>query len=424
MDSVSKLKENKDLLVQTTVDCIKTNYPSRTPQFEKCSRDLGYIMDSIIHCVEEKNIEPINHISKMFFNQGKLQLKTLHVEFEAYNKLLKEIDKVLDSQEDLELCNQSVQALKSNLANGIFVDNDNLSHNADRETRIKHILYGWDEEQEIMRNMQRCWRNWDLSKEIPYEAVDYLLWVAQNAPSKQHEAYYDVYYSTNRETIEYLYQFSWGSTHSRNPPSCWRNSQMNANLYMIFVCKTPPTMYNCNNDGSGQDSFGESRWENSIISVGMAMGLVMRAAHKMGLKTGPNKVKDLGPDYENEWEKKLGIYDEVTKTKNKKIIFGLGIGIPNEGRPRWESDDTELALGASNGHAITTRFNEPDFEAYNHVGEEKRKVRIIDIKDYAGQILEDPYGNEHKIPDAHEIKINTVRHRDIKIINIDNQNHS
>ena len=56
-----------------------------------------------------------------------------------------------------------------------------------REERIKRMYYGWDEEKEIIRELQKCQRNWDYSKTIHQEIIDYLLWTAQNTPSKQHE---------------------------------------------------------------------------------------------------------------------------------------------------------------------------------------------------------------------------------------------
>ena len=367
----------------------------------------------------------MEQMARMFFHRGQLQLRFLHVEFQAYDFLLAEIKKLLkDSEpESYNFCITIIETLKHNLKTGNVINNDNAPRNTkDYETRIKHLLYGWDEEMEIMRSMQQCQRNWDLSKTIPQDAINYLLWIAQNAPSKQHEAYYDVHWSTDRDTIDYLYQFSWGSTHRKNPPAMWRNSQMNANLYMIFVCKVPDTMYNCNNDGTLQDPFNESRWENAIVSVGMAMGLVMRAATKMGFKTGPNKMKDLGPDYDYEWEKQLGIFDDVVNKKCKRLFYGLGIGFPNEGRPRWESDDYELAIGASNGHHCTTKYDEPDFEPLTTNGQEKRKIKIIDVRDHAGEILTDPYGNQQLIPDTHEIKVNTVYTRDIKLLEIPKKN--
>jgi len=430
LKSVNILQQEIDQLANKTTIWVQQNFPNRTSDFTKCSRDLSYILKSIAQCLQDNSVKPIEQLARMFFCNGVLQLRSLHVEFQTYDYLLSELKIILPKEEPeaYGFCITILETLKVNLKVGNVVNNDNAPRNTkDYETRIKHILYGWDEEIEIMRGMQQCQRNWDYSKSIPDAAVDYLLWIARNAPSKQHEAYYDVHWSTDRDTIEYLYQFSWGSTHRKNPPAMWRNSQMNANLYMIFVCKVPDTMYNCNNDGTLQNPWGESRWENAIVSAGMAMALVMRAAHKMGLKTGPNKIKDLGPDYNREWEKRLGIVDDI-RSGNKRFFYGLGIGFPNQDRPRWESDDPFLAIGASNGSHCSVKYNEPDWDSLTKPkkdgspGYEKRKIDIVDIREHAGEVLTDPYGNKQLIPDCHEIKINTVYNRDIKAIEIPNNN--
>jgi hypothetical protein len=420
-EAAKLIRENKEVLASQVSNWVKENYPDRTNEYDKCARDMSYILKSLAYCLDDGDRTAIESLSRMFFTRGVLQLKSVGVEFEAYDFIVEEIENLfkshnIDPKAILHVKHVFVD-FKQYLLNGQASNHDTMPRNVDRETRIKHILYGWDDEKYIMKGMQQCQRNWDLSINIPQEAIDYLTWIAKNAPSKQHEAYYDVYWSTDRDTIDYLYQFTWGSTHRKNPPAMWRNSQMNANLYMIFVCKQPPTMFNCNNDGTLQDAFGESRWENSIVSVGMAMGLVMRAAHKMGLKTGPNKVKDLGPDYDFEWEKALGIYDDV-KAGTKRLFFGLGIGMPNQGRPRWESDDTEFAIGASNGHHVSTKWKDEDWDPLTPGGKEKRKIDIVDIREYGGQTLTDPYGNEQEIPTCHEIKINTVYERDIKVIEV------
>ena len=159
------------------------------------------------------------------------------------------------------------------------------------------------------------------------------------------------------------------------------------------------------------------------MSAGIAMGLVMRAANKMGYRTGPNKMKDLGPDYNYEWEKLIGIEKEV-RAGTKRLFYGIGIGLPNEGRPRWESDDTEFAIGASNGHHVTTKWRDSDFEPRlpnkkdGSPGQLKRKIDIVDIKEFGGQTLTDPYGLEQEIPYTHEIKINTVYDRPINVVEV------
>ena len=45
-------------------------------------------------------------------------------------------------------------------------------------------------------------------------------------------------------------------------------------------------------------------------------------------------------------KKKLGIYEDIHIHKTKQMLYGLGIGFPQEGKPRNESDDYELVIGA------------------------------------------------------------------------------
>ena len=284
-----------------------------------------------------------------------------------------------------------------------------------REERIKRMFYGWDEEKDIIREIQKCQRNWDLTKPpIHQELIDYLLWTAQNSPSKQHEGYYDLYWSADRKVLKELSKYTWGTTHTRNPPANWRNSQMNANLYILWVAKEPDTQLNCNANGTLKPNDDLNRWHNAYVSIGISMGLTMRAAAKLGFATGCNKShNDMnGDDF---WLKRLGILeDDMKNPPTKRITYGLGIGYPQKDRPRWESDDTELMIGAANGSKITTTGQ----EKHPRSGKKMRKAKIVDIKKDAGKIIKDPYGNEHLIPEKAEIKINTIRKRNIKIIEI------
>ena len=49
-------------------------------------------------------------------------------------------------------------------------------------------------EKDIIKELQKCQRNWDYSKTIPEEHIEHFLWIAKNAPSKQWQGFYDVYY--------------------------------------------------------------------------------------------------------------------------------------------------------------------------------------------------------------------------------------
>lgn len=409
------LLENRHKLSVKITEWVKENYPFRTTEFEKCTRDVSHIIKSVAFCLEENSLYAIDHVSRMFYKGSNLQLKSTDVEFKAYDILLEEIEKILIEAESgsVDFCKTVLNRLKNNLANGIVTDNGFHYRDPSRETRIKHMFYNWDNEMEIIRQMQKCQRNWDYSKEVHPEVIDYLLWHAENSPSKQHEGYYDVYWTANRAVINECSKYTWGSTHSRNPPSTWRNTQANANMYMLFVAKEPETQLNCHADGSLKSNKDPARWENAYVSIGIAMGLVMRAANALGLVTGCNKSHgDINGDMF--WERKLGIEEEVVAGV-KKIAYGIGIGYPQEGRPRWETDDYELCIGAGNGSNLTTLDeSHPDWQEKHPIWDKRyRKVKIVDIRTTDQEV--DPYGVLHQIPDESSIKINTMRKRIINI---------
>lgn len=293
----------------------------------------------------------------------------------------------------------------------------------DRETRARKIIgmfYDWDKEREILSKIQKCQRNWDYSKfniknDTHREMVEELLYIAENSPSKQHEGYYDIYWSADRNVIQEISRYTWGNTHRRIPPSNWRNSQANSSLYIIYVAKEPSSQLNSNADGTLKLNDHPERWHNAYISIGMSMALVMRAAAKMGFATGCNKnMNDLdGNDY---WEKKLDILDDVKKGK-KKIAYGIGIGYPREDMERWESEETEIMIGAANGSKISLTEQEISPSQIKG-GKKMRKAIIVNLKENAGKTLKDPYGEMHIIPDKAEFKINSFRNRNIKITEI------
>ena len=289
-----------------------------------------------------------------------------------------------------------------------------------RNRMIIGMFYDWDKEREVLSKIQKCQRNWDYTKfniEHPThkEMVEELLYIAENSPSKQHEGYYDIYWTADRKIIQELSRYTWGNTHRRNPPSNWRNSQANASIYIIYVAKEPSSQLNSNADGTLKLNTHPERWHNAYISIGMSMGLVMRAAAKMGFSTGCNKnMNDLdGNDF---WEKKLDILEDV-KAGKKKLAYGIGIGYPREDMPRWESEETEFMIGAANGSKISLTDEEVSPSQIKG-GMKMRKAKIVDIKKNAGQSLQDPYGNWHTIPEKAEFKINSFRNRNIKVTEI------
>ena len=287
----------------------------------------------------------------------------------------------------------------------------------DRIRKIIGMFYDWDKEREVLNNIQKCQRNWDYSKfdiknQTHKEMIEELLWVAQNTPTKQHEGYFDIYWTADRNLIQEMSRYTWGNTHRREPPSNWRNSQSNASVYILWIAKEPNSQLNSNADGTLKDNKHHERWLNAYVSIGISLGLTARAAAKMGFATGFNKNhNDLnGDDF---WENKLGILNEVNQG-TKRITYGLGIGYPQENKERWESDETELMIGAANGSKITLTGQ----ETHPRTNKKMRKAEVIDIRGKENQKIKDLYGNEHIIPEKVEFKINSFRKRGINIIEI------
>ena len=267
-------------------------------------------------------------------------------------------------------------------------------------------------EKDIIKQLQKCQRNWDYSKTIPEEHIEHFLWIAKNAPSKQWQGFYDVYYFKDRKVIEDFYKWTWGSTHTKKPPATWRNPQMNANFYMVFVAKHTYPVYNCYNDGTNAEPEEGFMWDNAHTHIGLALGLIMKAAGDLGYHTGCNKSNGMGPDYDYQWERKMGIYQDVIEGK-KKITFGIGIGFPEKDKARNEHNDYELSIGAANAHNMTL-YKEGRDPIKNH---KWRKTRIVDVKT-ANDTEIDPYGNTHVIPRVPYIKIQSHLYREIKCIEI------
>lgn len=238
-----------------------------------------------------------------------------------------------------------------------------------------------ENEKQIIDTIRRCQRNWDHSKSIPIEHIDHWVYIAQHAPSKQDESYFNLYVITNKEKIELLSNHTWGHTMEVAPGNftgVTRNSQMAANAYFLFTFKLPLTNREVKPDGRLYDQTGteaEERKRNGYVAIGIAAGLVAQSAADLGYKTGFNTNHNShargGPDQTQVWHETLGI----SLTEN--IIVGLGIGYPEEGRARNEHNETEFLVGMHPG----IRYNVND--DYILINGEQRPTPNIYYKTYS-----------------------------------------
>jgi len=130
---------------------------------------------------------------------------------------------------------------------------------------------------------QHCQRNWDLSKTIPEEDLELILFSVTNCPSKQNHAFYKVHAITNRDTIEEIHKNTEGFL---LPSGDWTtNSQTLANLLLVFeevdtseAHKTKNMTYEKNSD------FTKNR--DAHMAVGIAAGYANLTSSILGYRTG------------------------------------------------------------------------------------------------------------------------------------------
>ena len=238
-------------------------------------------------------------------------------------------------------------------------------------------------EKEIIDTIRRCQRNWDHSKSIPQEHIDHWIYIAQHAPSKQDESYFNLYAITDKEKIDLLSNHTWGHTMEIAPGNhtgVTRNTQMAANAYFLFTFKLPPTIREIKPDGRLYDQTArefEERKRNGYVAIGIAAGIIAQSAGDLGYKTGFNTNHNShergGPSQTKMWYDTLGIGSSET------IVVGLGIGYPQEGKARNEHNETEFLVGAYPG----TRHNVND--PYILINGEQYPTPEIHYKTYSEQ---------------------------------------
>lgn len=190
---------------------------------------------------------------------------------------------------------------------------------------------------------QHCQRNFDLSKEIPAEDLDLLIYAATNCPSKQNIAFYKLHVITDRDVIEEIHPHTWG-THAYNAEGemvATTNSQTLANAIFVYelveladLSEAAQTKW-ANSDDAEYAIFLRDR----AVAIGIASGYVNLTAAMLGYSTGccqcfdVSTVKDL-----------LGL-------KNMPEMI-QGIGFKDESRNRREHEKNGLVFPTRKKEAI------------------------------------------------------------------------
>jgi nitroreductase len=178
---------------------------------------------------------------------------------------------------------------------------------------------------------QHCQRNWDLTREIPKEDLDLFMTAITQCPSKQNIAHYRIHAITNRQLIEQIHEQTKGFTTSVNPYAAETNSQVLANLLVVF--EHQPVVVNDYDSLSRTD---ETRRIATGKMTDMDKAILLRDAHMaVGIAAGYLNVVASMLDYSTgccacfsslDIQKILGLENEIV------LMMGVGYRNPEMNR--------------------------------------------------------------------------------------------
>jgi len=216
---------------------------------------------------------------------------------------------------------------------------------------------------------QRAQRNYDLSKTIPENDLETLIYAAKNSPSKQNETHYSLHVYTDKDIIREIYnttkQFTYGNKEHQseildtNKGEDWmyanrsvHNSQILSNALFVYVeddGKMMGVTHFLSNYGNEESIkiYNEQR----SYSMGVSIGQLILSATLLGYKTGicsafePYIIRDIlrvkdrvrllvGVGYEN-----IGVDRRLhAETLNKDILKEFRTGHPDD---KWRFPSLE-----------------------------------------------------------------------------------
>lgn len=183
---------------------------------------------------------------------------------------------------------------------------------------------------------QHCQRNWDLTKKIPKQDLELIIEAATQCPSKQNIAFYKLHFITNRDVIERIHSQTWGVIKDPITREQETNSQVLANLLIVFedvnyVDKLSQDPTISRNDESkiitGElettsiDSARRTLERDKNMAVGIAAGYVNVIANIIGYNTGCCACFDSN-----------SISEMLNLKGNTLLLMGVGFKDPTRNR--------------------------------------------------------------------------------------------
>lgn len=184
---------------------------------------------------------------------------------------------------------------------------------------------------------QRAQRNYDLSKSIPQEDLDTLIYAASNSPSKQNETHYELHVYTDQDKIRQIYNHTKKFTLIKDAGDAdnmhgvdkdgnfWqddsrsvKNSQILSNVLFVYVRTKGQARGMTHKTGQENKSTQAEilYFEQLNYSIGISVGELILSASLLGYSTGICSALDTTP------------IKNIIKSNESPTLL-VGVGIPN-----------------------------------------------------------------------------------------------
>ena len=224
--------------------------------------------------------------------------------------------------------------------------------------------------------VQKAQRNYDLSKSIPEEDLETLIYAAVNSPSKQNETHYSLHVYTDQNIIKQIYSHTKKFTMIRdkqdqdesfkveddvfiqNDAKSVTNSQVYANALFVYVAEQGQTRGSQHRAAKENPNSNAAKvyGEQVAYSMGISIGELILSAGLLGYTTGICSALDTKP-----------IRDILGTKQNPKLL--VGVGFPNNQLERTQHSEVlnrdipeKFRTGELNEH-----WKFPTFKKYTKV---------------------------------------------------------
>jgi hypothetical protein len=315
---IEKLITQKNKIITDVIDWQKTNYPKRTTEYEKCRRDIAYVIDAYVNDLTKNTTTHTIGIANKFWVGNTRQIKTHFIEIAIHDYMISYISKNVFV--DVELI-KKITALK-NIFIGIIKDGP-----------IKQLDF-----LEITQSMQHCQRNFDLKKSISNDVVNWLYEIGYSTPTKQNLNSFQIVAFTQRNTIfeiaktaTSLYD-AWEKMPKKlrqdlKSGKRMQNPQVNANLLFMFFLKPESRTSPLRIEREGLTGDTPATWRSlTNCEIGISSSAIALAANSIGLKTGFCRCFD---------RNMLSKVVEPMNLSPDNFSVALGVGYPMPGWPHF-----------------------------------------------------------------------------------------